>query len=308
MKRSYKNLFMDSSLWDGVTPRHDDVIIASYGKSGTTWVQQIVGQLLSSADPNLDIAASSPWVERRASNEDQRIQDFENTKKRRFLKTHLPADALPENNMTKCIYIARDGRDVAMSFHNHHAKANQVFYDLTNAFADANTPGITPPSEDSREYVTEWLDQDGHPFWPYWENVRSWWDVKDEDNVLLLHFNDLKEDPEKVIQQIADFIDVDLTEELLQKTLQHSRFEFMKNSADLLAPANGKLWDGGGKSFFHSGMNKRWEKHLTAEDNQRYSEKAVQELGEQCASWLSGQTQQVPARHNARQRNARLRK
>ena len=42
---------------------------------------------------------------------------------RRFLKTHLPVDALVFSEKAKYIYIGRDGRDVVWSLYNHHANA-----------------------------------------------------------------------------------------------------------------------------------------------------------------------------------------
>src|SRR5690349_8884846 len=46
--RELRNHHLDSSIWNHFRYRPGDVIIASYPKSGTTWTQQIVGQLLSS--------------------------------------------------------------------------------------------------------------------------------------------------------------------------------------------------------------------------------------------------------------------
>ena len=43
-------------------------------------------------------------------------------------------------------------------------------------------------------FTREWLDGDGYPFWPFFENVRSWWGVRDLPNVLTLHFALLKRD------------------------------------------------------------------------------------------------------------------
>jgi aryl sulfotransferase len=37
---------------------------------------------------------------------------------RRFFKTHLPFDGLPIHDEVKYVHVARDGRDVCMSFHN----------------------------------------------------------------------------------------------------------------------------------------------------------------------------------------------
>jgi aryl sulfotransferase len=38
------------------------------------------------------------------------------------------------------------------------------------------------------------MDRDGHPFWPYWENIRSWWAIRNLANVKFVHFVDLKRD------------------------------------------------------------------------------------------------------------------
>jgi aryl sulfotransferase len=53
---------MDSARWHGFPFRDDDIIIATWPKSGTTWVQQIVSQLIFRAvGPALD--RTSPWLE-----------------------------------------------------------------------------------------------------------------------------------------------------------------------------------------------------------------------------------------------------
>lgn len=48
-QRELHNHHFDSTIWNDFAFRHDDIIIATYGKSGTTWVQQIVGSSCSTA-------------------------------------------------------------------------------------------------------------------------------------------------------------------------------------------------------------------------------------------------------------------
>src|SRR3546814_17371997 len=44
--REFHNHHFDSTIWNDFRLRDDDIVIATYDKSGTTWVQQIVGQLI----------------------------------------------------------------------------------------------------------------------------------------------------------------------------------------------------------------------------------------------------------------------
>lgn len=61
--REFHNHHFDSTIWNDFNFRDDDIVIATYGKSGTTWMQQIVSQLIFNGEADLDVAEMSPWVE-----------------------------------------------------------------------------------------------------------------------------------------------------------------------------------------------------------------------------------------------------
>ena len=44
---------VDSRLWNGFEIRDNDIIIGTWAKSGTTWMQQIIGQLVFAGEPDL---------------------------------------------------------------------------------------------------------------------------------------------------------------------------------------------------------------------------------------------------------------
>ena len=44
--REYRNWVTDSRRWSCYTPRASDIVISTYPKCGTTWMQRIVGALV----------------------------------------------------------------------------------------------------------------------------------------------------------------------------------------------------------------------------------------------------------------------
>ena len=284
--RELFNHHMDSTAWNDFAFRDDDVIVATYAKSGTTWTQQIVGQLVFAGAEDVPIHEISPWLDLRIMPPDTRVK-LAAQPHRRIIKTHLPLDALTFSRQAKYLYIARDGRDVLWSFYNHHCSANDLWYDLLN-----NTPGrIGPPIErpdpDIRRYFRTWLERDGFPFWSYWENIATWWAARGVPNILLVHFNDLKTDLEGEMRRIARFLGCDIDEESWPAILHHCSFDYMKAKAANVAPLGGAIFEDGAGAFINKGVNGRWRDVLSAEEIAAYENMARARLGGDCAHWLA---------------------
>ena len=286
-RRELHNHHFDSTVWNDFRFRDDDIVIATYAKAGTTWLQQIVAQLLFGGAEDLEVATMSPWVDVRVPPKDEKLAAIEAQTHRRFVKTHLPVDALVYSPRAKYLYIARDGRDVVWSMHNHHFNANDLWFEELN-----DTPGrIGPPIErataDIRQYFLDWLDRDGHPFWPFWDNIRSWWEIRALPNLLFLHFDDLKRDMPDAIRRIAAFLDIAVPPQIWPAIFEHCSFAYMKANASKSVPDGGVFWEGGAATFVNKGVNGQWRDVLTATDCRRYEETAQRELGPDCARWLA---------------------
>ncbi len=284
--REFQNHHFDSTVWNDFQFRDDDIVISTYAKSGTTWVQQIVSQLIFAGEEGLPVAEMSPWIDLRVPPREVKLPPLEAQEHRRFVKTHLPVDALVFSPDAKYLYIGRDGRDVVWSMYNHHATANAGWYDALNNTPGLVGPPIERPPESTLQYFRDWLEKDGHPFWPFWENVRSWWAIRDLPNVKFVHFADLKSDMEGQMREISEFLEIPIDEARWESIVEHCGFDYMKAHAEQSVPLGGAFWEGGAKSFLHRGKNDRWRDTLEERDIAAYEARAVSELGADCARWM----------------------
>ena len=262
--------FIHGRIWGSLPERGDVVIVTPPGQS-SDYIKRVIGL------PGDTLAVRGGVV----------ILNGKPVARGPLHYRDLPVDALVYSPKVKYIYIGRDGRDVVWSMHNHHANANQLWYAALNDTPGRVGPPIEPPPADVRRYFLDWLERDGHPFWPFWENVRSWWEIRHLPNLLLLHFADLKADMPGQIRRIADFLEIPIDPDRWPAILEHCSFGYMKANASKSTPLGGVFWDGGAETFVHKGTNGRWRDVLTAEDCRRYEETALRELGEDCARWLA---------------------
>ena len=292
--REFHNHHFDSTIWNDFRFRDDDIVIGTYAKSGTTWMQQIVGQLLFGADPDVEVAEMSPWLDLRVPPKAVKLPAVEAQTHRRFLKTHLPVDALRFSPKARYVYIGRDGRDVVWSMYNHHSNANDTWYAALNDTPGRVGPPIERPPSDIRQYWRDWMDRDGHPFWPFWENIRSWWAIRDLPNVMFIHFAEMKRDLPGSIRRVAAFLEIPIDETVFDAVVEHCSFDWMKKNARKSVPLGGAFWDAGAEVFIHKGVNGRWADVLSAAESAEYETRARNELGDECARWLATGARTAP--------------
>ena len=283
--RELKNHHMDSTLWDDFPFRDDDVVVGTYAKAGTTWTQQIVGQLIHQGDPDVAIGQISPWWDMRIVPPEVREMVLAQPH-RRVVKTHLPADALVMSPKVKYLYVARDGRDVIWSLHNHHSNHTELAFELLNNTPGREGPPLPRADPDIRRYFTTWLENDGAPYWSFWENVGTWWALRDRPNVKLVHFAALKADLPGQMREIADFLEIEIPQARWPDIVEHCTFDYMKANSARTAPGGGMFWEGGGDTFINKGVNGRWRDVLSPAESLAYEALAREKLGADCARWL----------------------
>jgi aryl sulfotransferase len=196
-RRTYKSWFTDSEHWNSYEPRPGDIVISTPAKVGTTWTQRITSVLVfQSSELPGPLSDISPWLDATYVPRDVMLKTLQGQTHRRFIKTHLPLDALPFYAEVSYIIVGRDLRDAAVSTHNHTLGMN----DNTDppiglpTGDDVHTPEKPKIPEDLREYWRDYFtrsplpwESDGWPFNSPTAHLASWWEVRDEPNVIFLH-------------------------------------------------------------------------------------------------------------------------
>lgn len=290
--REWQRWAYDSTRWNGFAFRPDDIVVTTYAKSGTTWMQQIVSQLVFLGDQEALGGTLSAWPDFRLAPD--ALEKAERQTHRRFLKTHLPLDTLVYSPKAKYIFVGRDGRDVYWSWYNHHVNMKPGVLEFLSSFPEHSGPPYGYPDPDLRRAFLDWLDHDSFPHPPFFDHIRGWWEIRDLPNMLTVHFNDLKRDLEAEARRVAEFLEIEVPAAAWPGILERCSFAWMRDRAVETDPEDHPVFKGGSSSFFHKGSNGRWRDVLTAEDIARYEAIAVERLPPDCAHWLANGRQAVP--------------
>ena len=291
--RIYQNHHLDSTYWDHYRPRDDDIIIATSYKSGTTWMQNIVLNLIFLGQEVPSVSGTSPWLAFRPSSIADRIAGLEAQTHRRVIKSHLPLDGMPFHPPVNYIVVARDPRDVFMSFWNHYSNYTDQFYQRVNGWPDLVGDPLPRSPEDLHQAWSDWIgrgwfpwESEGYPFWGNMHHTKTWWPYRNLDNILFVHFNDLLADLPAEIGRVANFLSIVVSEEAIATISQAVSFSAVKNNLAKHYPGSQETFADGANTFFFKGTNGRWQGVLSDEELALYEAKAAAVLPSDCARWL----------------------
>ena len=197
----------------------DDVFIATFPKSGTTWMQQICHGLRSGGDMTFkEVSWVVPWLERgHIFGIDSRLaQPYAP----RVFKTHLPYAQI--NKGARYIHVIRDPKDALVSFYGF----------LSHRLIDPTALSIETFAECwlLADQLAEQNDPDA-PFGPYlynyWRHLLDWWAARAQAPVLTLAYEHLRRDLAPQVARIADFMGISADATLLELAAHQAGFDFM---------------------------------------------------------------------------------
>jgi aryl sulfotransferase len=212
---------------------------------------------------------------------------------RRFVKSHLPFDAVPVYDNMRYIHVARDGRDACMSLHNHFngfTEGSLARFDEIGLNDETIAAPFPRPKKDRREFWREWMrhgDDTAHCN-RFFETENSYWNERGRENLLLVHYNDLKADLDGEMRRMAAFLDISIDDAVWPSLVDAARFETMKAQGNALLPGIERAFEGGHQTFLYRGTNERWREVLTDEDVAEYEARAEAALPPGLKAWLAG--------------------
>jgi len=284
-RHRYAHLDWDSARWEGFQARDGDIYICTCYKSGTTWTQMIAALLVfQSPDLPAPLNELSPWVDLVTDTKEEMHARLAAQTHRRILKTHTPLDGLTWHPSARYLFVARDPRDVFVSMMNHQANAD-VEVERALAAEMGQTRTVTDMLADTEEARLEtWLtrgyfpwERDGYPYWSALHHGETFWQHRDQPNILLLHYAQMKADLPAEMRRIARFLDIEIDEAVFPSLVEAAGFEAMKKKANDLAPgADAKLWKDNAQ-FFSKGTSGQWRA--------RWSDANLARLQTLCASY-----------------------
>uniref|UniRef100_UPI004038E58C sulfotransferase 1A1-like isoform X2 n=1 Tax=Callospermophilus lateralis TaxID=76772 RepID=UPI004038E58C len=238
----------------------DDVLISTYPKSGTTWLSEILEMIYQGGDlekcHRAPIYIRVPFLEFKGPGFPSGLETLKDTPAPRLIKTHLPLGLLPQSLLdqkVKVIYVARNAKDVAVSYYN--------FYKMAKVHPD-------PGTWDS--FLEKFMDgQVSYGSW--YQHVQEWWELSRTHPVLYLFYEDLKENPKSEINKILEFLGHSVSEETVDHIVQHTSFKEMKqNPMTNYTTIPTELVDHSISPFMRKGIVGDWKSAFTVAQNERF--------------------------------------
>jgi len=272
--------------------------LASYPKSGNTWVRSIISSLLYSTDGNFNfeiIKKITQFPEKKYFKDF--IDDFSNFNKIKenwisaqdtinldneikILKTHngkytVGTDSFTNNqNTLATIYVVRDPRTLISSLSNHYT----LTIDKASDFL--MTPQIVGNNKrwDEKETGIQCL------LGKWNDHYRSW--TKNKNNLLLIKYEDLIRNPENELERIINFLkkylNVKTDKNKNKKILETTSFENLKEMEQkgLFKENVLNKNDNSKVNFFHLGPSNDWKDNLNESVKNKIEKNFYQEMTE----------------------------
>ncbi|KAK7081669.1 Sulfotransferase 4A1 [Halocaridina rubra] len=275
--------------------KSNDVIVMTWPKCGTTWMQEIVWTMRNSPDLNhprlgSPINTRVPFIdtdmflecsllppadpESSTAKHFQRLcpgkdpadgfffQLTEAQPEPRTIKTHLPISLFAPSllDTAKVIYVVRNPKDVLVSYYHHV----QLFIAMSYV--------------GTLDKFVEYFLNDDLVYSPFWLHIKEAWEQKDHSNLHFVFYEDMLRDIKNELKKLNKFLDTNLSDEQLEKVHHYTSFNEMKKRDNVFNEAHESndfmnsnyLETNGG--FYRKGKSGSWKTKLNEDQSQKVDE------------------------------------
>ncbi|CAH1401492.1 unnamed protein product [Nezara viridula] len=274
--------------------KEDDIFIVTFPRTGTTITQELIWMINNNFDyeksSKIPLFTKFPFLdldvlihddfgkEMFSKNTDPEILEVlklwktpvdklsESTPSPRHFKTHMPFSLLPKNLLDKCkvIYLARNMKDVALSYYYHNKLIK--LHDYTGDF----------------ERYWNYFKNDLVVYGPYWRHIEEGWERKEHPNLMFLFYEDIIKDMKNVIRNVAKFLGKQVTDSDVDGLYNHLQIANFSKNVPIFAKSKINGWlnesdegfirkgDSRGKSEFTDEIKKEaeeWEKEKCSKNH-----------------------------------------
>ncbi|XP_073504851.1 sulfotransferase 1 family member D1-like isoform X1 [Phyllobates terribilis] len=259
--------------WENVQSfqaRDEDLLIVTYPKSGTTWISEILDLMLHNGDVTKTqrgaIYERVPFLEYAVPDMPTGTEILNARESPRIIKSHLPVNVLPRSfweKKCKIIYMARNPKDVLVSYYHFHRMAL-----------------VHPDPGTFEEYLHTFIEGKV-ACGPWSDHVKGWWKIRHQKDILYLFYEDMLEDQDREIKKVMKFIEKDLPEDVLEKINQRTTFKAMKdNDMTNYRSIPSSVMDHNISPFMRKGVCGDWKFHLTVAQNELFDEYYKREMAD----------------------------
>ena len=236
-----------------ITTHPDDVCFTSFPKSGSSWLANVIYLVLHDGETpqSKTLRGCLHWLESSWPYPCEK-QVVDATPPPRIFKSHMPYNMAlaggPLASQCKYIYIARNPKDVAVSYY---------FFEREKEWSG----GYSGSWEHWLEMFLDGKVQRGDWF----NHVLSWWAHREADNLLFLTYEELLKDFDGTLNKLVSFLAHPCTPAVFERIRRRSSFDYMKNEAFSSHQEITQLED-----FFRKGRIGSWKDQFTVAQSESF--------------------------------------